>query len=185
VQERGLGRGRGYSVNLPLKPYTDDEVFIWAFDQVVAKLIDGFDPDVVVTQLGVDSLYSDPLTGLYCTDRVITHAVDAFKSLQRPWVALGGGGYNVANVARCWTLALATMLGVEIGGEPGQENDRLPDSLRARLAQQGLTEKGLHDLEQKVMGSAKQQAWSQARVKVEDIKNSIFPAQRIKAGSKR
>ena len=31
-----------------------------------------------------------------------------------PWVALGGGGYDMGNVARCWTLAWAIMAGKEI-----------------------------------------------------------------------
>jgi acetoin utilization protein AcuC len=31
------------------------------------------------------------------------------RALQIPWVAVGGGGYDMMNVARAWTIAWATM----------------------------------------------------------------------------
>ena len=63
--EIGEGEGEGYSVNLPFLPYTDDEVYLWAFEEIVPPLIRAFQPDVVVTQLGVDTFYNDPLTNLH------------------------------------------------------------------------------------------------------------------------
>jgi len=33
--EIGEGKGKGYSVNVPLLPYTDDEVYLWAFEEIV------------------------------------------------------------------------------------------------------------------------------------------------------
>ena len=35
VSEMGAGTGIGYSVNIPFHPWTDDEIFIWAFNQIV------------------------------------------------------------------------------------------------------------------------------------------------------
>ncbi|UCG24610.1 MAG: acetoin utilization protein AcuC [Chloroflexota bacterium] len=67
VGESGAGDGQGYSVNLPLPPYTDDETYLWAFGQVVPPLVERFSPDVVVTQLGVDTHYRDPLASLALT----------------------------------------------------------------------------------------------------------------------
>ncbi len=49
------------------------------------------------------------------------HADKALKPV-RAWVALGGGGYNVSNVARAWTLAWAVMNGVEL-------DEDLPESI--------------------------------------------------------
>ncbi len=67
VAELGEGSGRGYSVNLPLYPYTSDDDYVEAFGQVVLPLIRAFAPDVLVTQLGIDSYHSDPLTHLQVT----------------------------------------------------------------------------------------------------------------------
>jgi acetoin utilization protein AcuC len=35
VEEAGVGAGVGYSVNLPLEPFTDSSVYLPAFEQVV------------------------------------------------------------------------------------------------------------------------------------------------------
>ena len=64
VEEAGSGAGVGYSVNLPLEPFTDSAVYLPAFEQVVPPLFGAFRPDVVVAQLGIDSHRTDPLTHL-------------------------------------------------------------------------------------------------------------------------
>jgi acetoin utilization protein AcuC len=115
--EIGEGEGRGYSVNLPLPPSTGDEVYVWAFDEIVPPLVQGFRPDVVVSQLGVDTFFNDPLTNLHLTLSGFEKVVRRIKSLAPHWVALGGGGYDVSNVARAWTLAWALMNGVELSEE--------------------------------------------------------------------
>ena len=113
VSERGLGEGEGYSVNLPLYPNSDDEVYLWAFHEVVPPLLRAFAPDVLVTQLGIDSYHNDPLTHLRVTSRGYVEAVREFAKLGIPWLALGGGGYDLSAVARCWTLAYGVMLDAE------------------------------------------------------------------------
>ena len=113
VAELGEGAGKGYSVNLPLFPYTGDDDYIRAFSQVVPRLVRAFAPDVLVAQLGIDSYHSDPLTHLQLTTEGYTEAVRQLVGLGLPLLALGGGGYDVNAVARAWTLAYGVMLGVE------------------------------------------------------------------------
>ena len=113
VGELGQGRGRGYSVNVPLFPYTSDDVYLDAFRQIVPPLIRAFAPDVMVTQLGIDSYHSDPLTHLQLTTEGFVAVVREFAALGLPWLATGGGGYDLMAVARSWTLAYGVMLGVE------------------------------------------------------------------------
>jgi acetoin utilization protein AcuC len=103
--EIGEAEGRGYSVNVPLHPFTDDEIFLWAFQQVVPPLISAYQPEVLVTQLGVDTFRSDPLSHLELTTEGFCTMVEAFRRMGLPWLALGGGGYDVPNVPRAWTLA--------------------------------------------------------------------------------
>ncbi len=113
VEELGVGPGRGYAVNLPLFPYTGDEEYLDAFRQIVPPLIGSFAPDVLVTQLGIDSYHSDPLSHLQLTTEGFVDLVREFAALGLPWLALGGGGYDLMAVARAWTLAYGVMLGVE------------------------------------------------------------------------
>ena len=112
--EIGEGEGEGYSVNLPFPPETEDDVYVWTFEEVVPELIHAFQPDVVVTQLGVDTFYDDPLTNLHLSLFGYERVLKRIKDLAPKWVALGGGGYNIFNVARAWTLAWAVMNGVEL-----------------------------------------------------------------------
>jgi len=134
--EIGEGEGEGYAVNLPFPPYTDDEVYVWAFEEIVPPLILAFRPDVVVTQLGVDSFYNDPLTNLQLSMAGYEKVIRQIKELAPRWVALGGGGYDVSNVARAWTLAWAVMNGIELSEE-------LPKSYLEKAAKVGVYEKEL------------------------------------------
>ncbi|PYM55078.1 MAG: acetoin utilization protein AcuC [Candidatus Rokuibacteriota bacterium] len=109
VEEIGEGRGRGYAVNLSLNPYTDDAVYLDAFDQVLPAVAQAFEPDVVVAQLGIDSHRTDPLTHLALTVDGFAAAVRRILDRAPRLVALGGGGYDLANVARAWTAAWALM----------------------------------------------------------------------------
>ena len=113
ANEVGVGPGLGYSVNLPLYPYTGDEVYLESFGEIVPPLLRAFAPDVLVTQLGIDSYHSDPLTHLQITTRGYVAAIRELAALQIPWLALGGGGYDLSAVARGWALAYGVMLDVE------------------------------------------------------------------------
>lgn len=109
VGETGRGVGQGFAVNLPLAPYTDDEVYVWAFDQVVPPLLKWFEADIVVTQLGVDTHYLDPLAHLALTTHGYSEVVSRIKELAPRWIALGGGGYEIGVMPRAWTLAYGIM----------------------------------------------------------------------------
>ena len=164
VPEAGVGRGDGYSVNLPLYPYTDDEIYLAAYYEIVPPLIKAFAPDVVVTQLGIDTYHSDPLTHLQITTRGYVEAVKEISQWGIPWLALGGGGYDLSAVARSWALAYGVMLDVE-----------WPDALPASLAE----EIGDGTLRDSVTPSVPDDVRSDARKYAEDsverIKERVFP----------
>jgi acetoin utilization protein AcuC len=111
VTDTGFADGEGYAVNVPLPPFTDDETYLWAFNQVVPSLLERFAADVVVSQLGVDTHFQDPLAHLALTTAGQTALYEAFDALSPRWLALGGGGYNIDVVPRSWTLAFGVMSG--------------------------------------------------------------------------
>jgi acetoin utilization protein AcuC len=164
----GQGPGRGYAVNVPLAPGTDDDLYIWVFMELVPPLVHAFDPDILVTQLGVDTLATDPLAGLNLTTDGFSQIVREIKSWGLKWVALGGGGYNLMNVARAWTQAWTIMKGVEIP-------DRLPRDFvnkhRTKLGQ-NLT---LSDLPIKIKGAVAESARQMASSVVTKTKETVFP----------
>ena len=110
----GEGDGKGYAVNLPLPPSAGDELFLMGFEEVVPVFLEAFRPDILVTQLGVDTFASDPITHLNLTTNGFEKMVNIFSAFNLPWVALGGGGYDMDNVKRAWTIAWAVMNGKKV-----------------------------------------------------------------------
>ena len=114
VDETGKSKGAGYSVNVPLPPLTYDEVYLRAFKELVPPLVKRFEPDVVVTQLGADTHYTDPLASLALTTDGQQSVYKLLSELAPKWLALGGGGYAIDVVPRSWALAFGEMSGQEL-----------------------------------------------------------------------
>ena len=167
-EEMGQGAGRGYAVNVPLAPGTDDDLYLSVFTEVVPPLVHAYTPDVLVTQLGVDSLSTDPLATLNLTTNGFSQVIQEIKSWGCKWVALGGGGYNIMNVARAWTQAWAIMKGVQ-----------LPDDLPESFVQQHQSELGpnpsLSDPTQQTHPVVAARTHALAKSVVSQIKETIFP----------
>lgn len=170
VHEIGRGKGKGYSVNLPLYPYTRDDVYLWAFLEIVPPLIRAFQPDVLVTQQGVDSHYLDPITHLALTTQGFGQVVSEFKTLAPKWLALGGGGYNLQAVARSWALAFAVMSDQSL-------HEELPMSYSKKYGIENLYDTQTVSFEPLVNQSAKQFAEASVRA----VKDAIFPAHNLGA----
>ena len=170
VQETGAGAGRGYSVNLPLYPYTSDDVYLWAFRQTVPPLLDAFRPDVLVTQLGIDSHYLDPITHLGLTVQGFAQAVaDLSKAAPDRWLALGGGGYDLHAVARAWTLAYGVISDQHFSNE-------IPAPYRERHGVESLTDTGGLGMDDKVLRDSR----TFAEASVGSIQRLIFPTHGIR-----
>jgi len=121
VDEIGQEEGRGYAVNVPLLPSARDDAFEKVFGQVILPFLETYNPDILVTQLGADALLGDRVAGLEMSLRQFEHCVNTFHELGKPWLALGGGGYDVGNVVRAWTLAWARMNDVDLSDEIPQD----------------------------------------------------------------
>ncbi len=168
VGEMGEGAGLGFSINLPLQPFTDDDVYGPAFDAVVPPILAAFKPDVLVLQLGVDSHRTDPLTHLALTVQGFTATVQKLLAFAPRVVALGGGGYDLPNVARAWTAAWAAMNGVILP-------DVLPQACHADMCRLGLDRLTLSDVSAVLPEDTQCWAREYARRQVEAIQEKIFP----------
>jgi acetoin utilization protein AcuC len=115
VEERGSNGGVGYSVNVPLEPYTDDSSWISCFEAVVPEVLRAFEPDLILSQNGCDGHSLDPLTHLSATTRLYEHIPLRVHDLAHElcegrWVATGGGGYDIwCVVPRVWTALWAAV----------------------------------------------------------------------------
>lgn len=117
VLEMGQGLGRGYAINLPLQPFTEDDSYIEMMEAIIPPLLVSFAPDVLVTVHGCDTHAWDPLTHLSLTMRGIQAQIKLAHQLahtycQGRWLALGGGGYDLHRVVpRAWGMVWAEMSG--------------------------------------------------------------------------
>jgi len=113
----GEGEGVGYAVNIPLAPGAGDDAYERAFDKMILPLLKAYRPDVLVTQLGADAVLGDVVANLRLSLAGFERCVKAFRSLDFPWIALGGGGYDVANVVRAWTMVWGAIMDRELAEE--------------------------------------------------------------------
>ncbi|MHA1607510.1 MAG: acetoin utilization protein AcuC [Candidatus Freyarchaeota archaeon] len=117
IEEVGAGEGRGYSVNVPLPPYTFTEAYLYAYKEIVPPLVESYKPEIIIQQCGVDTHFRDPLTteavSLDCYEKIIEILHDlAHKTTRGKLILLGGGGYEIGCVAKAWTLITCKILGV-------------------------------------------------------------------------
>ena len=135
IYETGGAEGVGHSVNVPLLPGAGTPELIRVFDEVVVPLFESFKPDLLVTQMGVDGHYLDPLAHLTYTSHGYETIIRKLRDMSSDicklgWLAVGGGGYHPVNVARLWTLFLAVMLDEDVPKE-------MPDEFKEACIQFG------------------------------------------------
>jgi acetoin utilization protein AcuC len=132
ITERGEEHGYGYSLNIPLDAFTQDESFLSCFSEALDEVVEFFKPDIIVSQNGCDAHFFDPLTHLSTSMKVyeeipklVKHA--ATKYSHGRWLAIGGGGYDIWRVVpRAWSLIWMVMNDLPIVQQP------LPEIWRER-----------------------------------------------------
>lgn len=167
--EAGEGAGTGYSVNVPLLAHTDDAIYMKAFDEVAYPLIAAYNPDIIVTQLGADTFRTDPLTNLEITTNSYSEMLYKIKRLKIPWVALGGGGYDMMNTARAWTLAWSIMNAIKL-------NPRLPPAFIEKIKPFGYENRVLLDAVHWADEIERSIALESLEKSILRLKKTIFPA---------
>lgn len=77
------------------------------------RILDRFQPSVVVLQCGADSLSGDRLGQYNLSMDGHADCVRFFRKTGLPLMLLGGGGYTIKNVARVWTYETACALNMD------------------------------------------------------------------------
>eukprot|EP00908_Phaeocystis_cordata_P010211 Transcript_21052.p1 GENE.Transcript_21052~~Transcript_21052.p1 ORF type:complete len:393 (-),score=141.48 Transcript_21052:59-1237(-) len=117
LMHTGANNAKGYSVNFPLKDGMDDASYETIFKPVIGQIMQVYQPGAIVLQCGADSLSGDRLGCFNLTLHGHAECVRFVLQQNVPTLILGGGGYTIRNVARCWTLETALVLGVELDNE--------------------------------------------------------------------
>ncbi|PRQ44956.1 putative histone deacetylase [Rosa chinensis] len=121
LEDIGVGLGENYSLNVPLNDGIDDEDFRWLFRPVIRKVMEMYEPEAVVLQSGADSLTGDRLGCFNLSIKGHADCLRFLRSFNVPLMVLGGAGYTIQNVVRCWCYETAVAIREEL-------DDQLPDN---------------------------------------------------------
>jgi len=114
AEETGSKEAKGTKLNLPMAPGAGDREFFAAWERVADHLRRN-KPEFFILQAGADSLAGDPLAHLGFSASAHAHATKALIELAEETargrlMVFGGGGYDLGNLARAWTGALAELV---------------------------------------------------------------------------
>jgi len=123
LQNVGADNGKNYAINFPLKEGMDDESFLRVYKPVMDEIFARFKPNAVLLQCGADSLSGDRLGCFNLSIKGHGEAVNHIKQKGVPVVVVGGGGYTLRNVPRCWVYEASILNGVEIPNEMPESNE--------------------------------------------------------------
>ncbi|HJT65677.1 MAG TPA: histone deacetylase [Pyrinomonadaceae bacterium] len=98
--EKGMGRGLGYTLNLPLRAATPAAQQKRAFEAALEEMAASFSPDLIIISAGFDSHLGDPLGQLLLQDEDFVEMTRAVKqwaanSCEGRLVSCLEGGYNL------------------------------------------------------------------------------------------
>jgi len=171
--EEGIKDGTGYNVNIPLLAESDDEVYLYAFRELVPPLIEAFKPDIIFLEAGGDVHRDDPLTHLNLTSNGYRETLKMIKNFGKPVCATGGGGYDVYQTANLW----ATVWSVFCGVEP---EDHFAGSVGGMMFGPETTSGSLDEPPFAIFGEEKNQCIDAINQVIMAVKGKIFPLHGIK-----
>lgn len=122
LRDTGVGKGKDYAVNVPLRDGIDDGTYRSIFEPLIGKIMEWYQPSAIVLQCGGDSLSGDRLGCFNLSMRGHANCVNFCKSLGVPLMVVGGGGYTMRNVARTWAFETG-LLNSEVLSEDLPFND--------------------------------------------------------------
>ncbi|MGH8672357.1 MAG: acetoin utilization protein AcuC [Burkholderiales bacterium] len=112
--ESGSGAAQNTKLNIPMAPGADDKSFLEVWPQA-EEFLRRARPDFLLLQCGADSLAGDPITHMAYSAAVHAHTTHSLCALAEDLghgrlLAMGGGGYNPANIASAWNTVVEALV---------------------------------------------------------------------------
>ncbi|MEM3832859.1 MAG: acetoin utilization protein AcuC [Thermoprotei archaeon] len=142
--ELGADEGYGYTINIPLIGYTNDDTYLYAINEIVLPLLIYYKPEIIVMQFGADGHVNDPLVGLSLTTRTYSEVARIIHKLSHEisngkLLVLGGGGYNPDDTARCWSLGFIEISDIKI-------DEKIKETLYDKINVEGGISKFIYEI---------------------------------------
>jgi acetoin utilization deacetylase AcuC-like enzyme len=141
VTETGIGPGAATTMNIPLPPGATGDVYLRAFDEVVAPAVERFSPTWLLISAGFDAHRADPLTDLGLTAGDFALLTARARSYVPPsrCIAMLEGGYDLDALAASASAVLGVLADVGVvpeapsNGGPGTDAVTEARDLWARM----------------------------------------------------
>lgn len=117
LDDNGTGLGKHFCLNVPLLDGIDDDMYLTLFKTVIDDAVTAFRPSAIVLQCGADSLGCDRLGAFNLSIAAHGECVNFVRKYNVPLLVVGGGGYTIKNVSRCWTYETSVLVGAEVPDE--------------------------------------------------------------------
>lgn len=101
ASERGTGDGRGFTLNVPIRPATTEAEYLTRFENEVLPPLRDFKPEFLLISAGFDAHRDDPLADLRLTESgfaTMTRLLNGISTefCQGRTISLLEGGYNLS-----------------------------------------------------------------------------------------
>ena len=112
--ETGKGNALGTKLNIAMPPGATDKDFIAAWAEV-EKFLAASNPQFILLQCGADSIAGDPITAMRYSPLAHAHATRSLCELAEKLghgrvLAMGGGGYDLGNLASAWNAVVQELI---------------------------------------------------------------------------
>jgi len=119
AHEIGEGKGKGFTVNVPMPPGASDEAYEYALDHIFAPLAEEFQPQIIIRNGGSDPHFADELTDLGLTLEGFSMIGRKVKEVSKQVckgrrVDLLGSGYNQTILPPAWLALVAGSAGINL-----------------------------------------------------------------------
>ncbi len=114
AQERGAGRGEGFTLNVPMPAGAGDEDFLPVYRNLLRDSVLSFKPDFILISAGYDLHRDDPLTNLNVSTEgirgIVRSLIEVSSEVKAPLLFALEGGYNLKALAESVAVTLEELL---------------------------------------------------------------------------
>ncbi len=155
VSEIGAGDAAGYTVNVPIPMDSGDDVYRFAFDEIVVPLANSFSPEFILFLPGFDTHYLDPLSHTVTTTNFVRYTTEFIHELSHRCCdgnlgIMAGGGYHADalnwGVATAMSVLTGHMYHTPPERPPIEDDDETWDEVRNTVDQIKRTVFPIHNL---------------------------------------
>ncbi len=114
IEKKGIGKGKGYNINVHLPCGTDDKKIIEVFNKILVPKANEFKPEFILISAGFDSRRNDPLGCFKITDEGFVKLTKIVMNLSKKFcnnklISILEGGYNLSGNAEGVLAHLRTL----------------------------------------------------------------------------